>query len=703
MATYTYNLAPQPNWQEWQTFVISTSPDTFTFAANTVTDTISMNENPNYFTGLAVTVSSTLTLPSPLNTNVTYYIIFVSTNTYKLATSYANALSNTAIDITTAGTGTLSITVAGQVYLKPLANGKIYTHSSLNHAENKATYTDWTGNTANTNPIILDNKGQATIYWAVNQNDNTDNYYIEVRDANDVLIYSRDNFNAPEVGANSPSSVEGFTNFVRNNCFHDWQLYDWNNIDVLCTTSKMPAAGFVETATEWYFTKNNNNATETVSRQTFSAGQPDVPNNPVYFLQANCTSAGAGGETFKYLYQTYESFQTFSGEDITLSFYAKAATNGTILNVNALQNFGTSGSADVNISGASFSLSTSFQLFTVTFNVPSVSGKTPGTTPGYFAIKFNFPINSAFVISLADMQLVKGATAQSFIQTTVEEQNQTLTVTGETGDIKIHPDIANLPRTWMQLQDGTIGNVTSTASLRANEDTKSLFLFLWTTYSDYICPSYTSAGVRTTRSGSALNDFNAGNRLAFFFNGSRTIANIGTPTINFIFTVDTGADTVILTNTPAEAAYSFYTGKIVQVSTTGALPTGLLAATNYYLIPFTATTYKLAATLDDALAGTPVIGITGSGSGIQTITLFDGAARSAGEATGEATHTQIATEVGQHLHPGALNAEQGSGAEYNNVGSEHLNSNRDTSNNTPASTPFNLIQSTLWLPFIIKL
>ena len=58
--------------------------------------------------------------------------------------------------------------------------------------------------------------------------------------------------------------------------------------------------------------------------------------------------------------------------------------------------------------------------------------------------------------------------------------------------------------------------------------------------------------------------------------------------------------------------------RAVQVSTTTTLPAGLAASTTYYTIT-TGTTTKLAATLSDAEAGTPVIDITDTGTGTHSI------------------------------------------------------------------------------------
>jgi len=62
------------------------------------------------------------------------------------------------------------------------------------------------------------------------------------------------------------------------------------------------------------------------------------------------------------------------------------------------------------------------------------------------------------------------------------------------------------------------------------------------------------------------------------------------------------------------------TGVAVTVSNAGgALPAGLSAATNYFLIKVTATTAKLATTITNAKAGT-AIDITGAGTGVHTVT-----------------------------------------------------------------------------------
>lgn len=57
-----------------------------------------------------VRVSTTTTLPSPLAVATDYFVIFIDANTFRLATTRANAIAGTQIDITDDGTGTHTVT-----------------------------------------------------------------------------------------------------------------------------------------------------------------------------------------------------------------------------------------------------------------------------------------------------------------------------------------------------------------------------------------------------------------------------------------------------------------------------------------------------------------------------------------------------------------------------------------------------------------
>ena len=79
-----------------------------TFTADAGTDIIT-HSNINLIALSKVQVSTTTTLPGGLSAATNYYVIKVTDTTCKLATSLANAIAGTAINITDAGTGTHTI------------------------------------------------------------------------------------------------------------------------------------------------------------------------------------------------------------------------------------------------------------------------------------------------------------------------------------------------------------------------------------------------------------------------------------------------------------------------------------------------------------------------------------------------------------------------------------------------------------------
>ncbi|MGE5438058.1 MAG: hypothetical protein ACM3O3_12665 [Syntrophothermus sp.] len=83
---------------------------TYTFATtdvNTGTDVITVNANIP--TGARIKFSSSTTVPAGLTAGTVYYAINASSTTIKVATTYSNAFSGTAIDITSQGTGTHTV------------------------------------------------------------------------------------------------------------------------------------------------------------------------------------------------------------------------------------------------------------------------------------------------------------------------------------------------------------------------------------------------------------------------------------------------------------------------------------------------------------------------------------------------------------------------------------------------------------------
>lgn len=126
---------------------------------------------------------------------------------------------------------------------------------------------------------------------------------------------------------------------------------------------------------------------------------------------------------------------------------------------------------------------------------------------------------------------------------------------------------------------------------------------------------------------------------------SRLPIGVGTGTWSFSFAagdVTTGTDQITVT-----ASDNFQLGRVIQLTNSGgALPTGLSAATNYYIIPVDSTHIKLASSLANALLGTAVdITAQGSGTNTGTGTL---SARTLAEVGGRETHTHSLDSAGSN-------------------------------------------------------
>jgi hypothetical protein len=82
----------------------------------------------------------------------------------------------------------------------PLAGGKLYTYAAGTSTP-KATYTDSTGSTQHSNPIILDSSGRVTLFL-------TGSYKFTLKTSDDVMVKETDNVTA---FSSSGSSVDSIT------------------------------------------------------------------------------------------------------------------------------------------------------------------------------------------------------------------------------------------------------------------------------------------------------------------------------------------------------------------------------------------------------------------------------------------------------------------------------------------------------------
>lgn len=183
------------------------------------------------------------------------------------------------------------------------------------------------------------------------------------------------------------------------------------------------------------WSNGHSGSTKTHSRQVFTVGQTDVPDNPGYYSRTVFTTASGTGDYVRKQHKI-EFVKTFSGETVTLSFYAKA---GSALNIATefVQYFGTGGSPSTRVTTIgvnTYTLTTSWQKFTATVAIPSISGKTLGTTiDDYLGLIIWFEAGSDYnsrtnslgnqsgTVDISHVQVEQGPIATKFEQPFIQD------------------------------------------------------------------------------------------------------------------------------------------------------------------------------------------------------------------------------------------------------------------------------------------
>jgi hypothetical protein len=176
--------------------------------------------------------------------------------------------------------------------------------------------------------------------------------------------------------------------------------------------------------------------TTTGSVQAFTAGTAPVTGYEAkQYVQLASTSQSAAGD-YVLLKQKIESVRTFANQTATLSFWAKASSGTPKVGGYINQVFGSGGSAAVTTAGTLQTISTSWARYSITISVPSISGKTIGTSDylefglmtscGTTIAALGYPavgIQNA-TIGLWGFQIENGSTATAFQTATGTFQNE---------------------------------------------------------------------------------------------------------------------------------------------------------------------------------------------------------------------------------------------------------------------------------------
>ncbi len=128
----------------------------------------------------------------------------------------------------------------------PLVGGKLYTYAAGTTTP-LASYTDSTGNTANTNPIVLDSRGEANVWLSGAI------YKFALYDSTNVLIWTVDNINGTTFSSNATgtgsqvafSVVNGFTAIYINGVYQNRNTYTVTSGTVTFTEAP-PSTSIIE-------------------------------------------------------------------------------------------------------------------------------------------------------------------------------------------------------------------------------------------------------------------------------------------------------------------------------------------------------------------------------------------------------------------------------------------------------------------------
>jgi hypothetical protein len=159
---------------------------------------------------------------------------------------------------------------------------------------------------------------------------------------------------------------------------------------------------------------NGSGVTKNVSRQTFTPGTAPVAGyEGTYFYRFNQSVAGTGTSYQNMLIQCIEDVRAFSGQTVTVSFWAKADTTRTITVVYG-QEFGNSGVGDQYPTLGTAAVTTNWARYSVTGTIASVAGKTIGANTNNFQVILSSPFNVVQTIDVWGLQIEAGSVATPF-------------------------------------------------------------------------------------------------------------------------------------------------------------------------------------------------------------------------------------------------------------------------------------------------
>src|SRR6267142_1459063 len=432
---------------------------------------------------------------------------------------------------------------------KPLGSGYLAAFSSLNPVSDRDVFMDPGGtlpwprisipNTPFTGILFNENGSQGPFYFLFDSATPSNLYYLAVYDFDGVLQWDINDFNPSGAGG---GGIITTANNIQNQVTNSPMWRHAIGTTLTSTASFMmiapgahaglsstpqPGGASAYIGPDIVFLKNVLTATDKISFPLFTPlGVNNFGNDaqPPDYFHYECSVGGAGESVKCVQFPILSNVANLSNKSVSITIWAKSASSSP-LTLKWLQFFGDSGgSANVNPTITSFSLTPVWGKQTITAPVPDVTTKAIGScgNSGLF-LQIEFPLNTTSSVDFTLPRIYLG-TAIPEIDFQNYDVIDSQINTPRTGDMKQGFATSILPG-YLLMNDLTIGDASSGSTNRADADTFPLFNLLWTNITSQTngtngagsgyAQLYDSAGVpQATVGASAVADFTAHKRLS---------------------------------------------------------------------------------------------------------------------------------------------------------------------------------------------
>jgi len=407
------------------------------------------------------------------------------------------------------------------------------------------------------NPIDFDLNGTSgPFYFAVDSANPNDGYFLVVKDAQGNPLWSVNNY-LPAGGGGGGGGGTDYSqilNYITNgpmiNHIGNTQITPAVSLPISLVVAPSNHKGFTPYTSvpiigtygalgpDIMFLKGSTVNQDNIQFMLFAfssspmAAGSSTDITPVDFLQYQCTSSNTGDVYKCFQFPITQKVKNLSNQKMTFKVWAMVSTGTQTLPVYLRQYYG-SGTAATPESTSTLTLigncavTTTWTAFYLNFTVPSVGLNSIGTLGSQtdddaIYVQLGMPLDTAVIISFTKPALYLG-TIQPPQDFNTYDQIDSVNSTARTGDVKTSY-LSTAPLGWIAMNDGSIGNTGSAATIPAAKGAHAFALFktIWDGVSNN-----TYAPVSGGRGSTALADFLANKTLTLPRALGRALAGAG--------------------------------------------------------------------------------------------------------------------------------------------------------------------------------